>query len=76
MDIPLRRVSQKTTLQQKKDLRRRLEVFLSGKPFNPENIKAFQQELNKNGCDESSSRARHVYSVSQQLTNEISLNKK
>lgn len=50
----------KTTLQQKRDLHRRLTAFLDGKPFNLENVKAFQQELYKNGCDESSSRARHA----------------
>lgn len=50
----------KSTIQQKKDLHRRLTAFLSGRPFNLENAKAFQQYLNANGCKAPASRARHA----------------
>ena len=49
-----------STLQQKRNLHKRLTAFLIGRPFNLENIKAFQKHLYANGCDESSSRARHA----------------
>ena len=50
----------KKTLKQKEDLHRRFTVFLAGKSFNLENVKAFQQYLYQNGCNEPSSRARHT----------------
>ncbi len=50
----------KETLQQKENLHKRLATFLAGKPFNLENVKAFQQSLYANGCEEASSRARHT----------------
>jgi integrase len=49
-----------TTLQQKRHFHKRLAKFLSGKPFNLENVKAFQKYLYANGCGEQSSRARHT----------------
>jgi len=50
----------KATIQQKKDMHRRLEAFLAGKPFTLENVKAFQRYLNEHGRKEPSSRAKHA----------------
>lgn len=50
----------KATLQQKRNLHKRLATFLSSRPFNLENVKAFQKYLYANGLDEQSSRARHT----------------
>ena len=50
----------KATLQQKRNLHKRLAIFLLGRPFNLENVKAFQKYLYANGLDEQSSRARHT----------------
>jgi integrase len=46
-----------TTIKRKKDILKHLEVFLNGKPFNLENVRAFQHKQYANGLNETSSRA-------------------
>lgn len=46
-----------TTIKRKKDILKHLEIFLNGKPFNLENVRAFQQIQYANGLNETSSRA-------------------
>jgi len=59
-DYSVERGFAKDTVQQKKDLHRRLTAFLNGKPFNLETVKAFQQFLVQGGCTAPASRARHA----------------